>query len=306
VETDHIPVLLQDTLDLLAIRSAGWYIDGTLGGAGHAQAILRQSHPAGRLLGLDADPQAIARAGHRLREFGSRAVIVQTRFDHMQDVAHQIGFAPVDGILLDLGLSSDQLADATRGFSFNAKGTLDMRFDPMQGEPASVIINEWPPAELADVLYRYGEEKASRKLARAIVQARPITTAAQLGKLIEQVLGRGGRRIHPATRIFQALRIAVNDELGALERVLPQAVQLLRPGGRLAVITFHSLEDRIVKTFFKRETSDCICPAQRPVCTCGHRATLISITTNPVQPGEAEMRANPRARSAKLRVVERV
>ncbi len=302
----HIPVLLQETIDLLAIRPGGCYIDGTLGGAGHATAILQASQPDGRLLGLDADPAAIARSRQRLAPFGVRAVAAQASFDEMEAAACQHGFEAVDGILLDLGLSSDQLADATRGFSFITGGALDMRFNPTRGEPASAIVNEWAADDLADLFYRYGEERASRKIARAIAQARPVGTAEQLAQIVERAVGRGSGRIHPATRIFQALRIAVNDELGALERVLPQTIRLLRPGGRLAVITFHSLEDRIVKTFLKSETQDCHCPPSRPVCTCGHQAVFKNVTTKPIAPGAQETRNNSRARSAKLRVAERL
>ncbi len=302
----HIPVLLQETLDLLAVRAGGRYIDGTLGGAGHAAAILHASQPNGRLLGLDADPAAIARARQRLACFGPRATVVQSPFDEIEPIARQHDFALVDGIVLDLGLSSDQLADAARGFSFITGGRLDMRFDPTRGAPASVLVNEWSADDLADVFYRYGEERASRKIAQAIVRARPIDTAEQLARVVERVMGRGGQRIHPATRIFQALRIAVNDELDALGRTLPQTIRLLRPGGRLAIMSFHSLEDRIVKTFLKNESRDCICSPHQPVCTCNHRATLKTVTIKPVTPGIQEMRANPRARSAKLRVAERL
>jgi 16S rRNA (cytosine1402-N4)-methyltransferase len=302
----HVPVLLQETLDLLAIKAGGRYIDGTLGGGGHAAGILAAAQPDGRLLGFDADPAAIVRAQQRLSPFGARVVLVNASFDEMEAVARQHAFAPVDGIVLDLGLSSDQLADVTRGFSFTTDGPLDMRFNPAKGVPARVIVNEWSAEEIADVIYRYGEDHASRKIARAIERARPIETARQLAHVIEKTLGRGGKPIHPATRIFQALRIAVNDELGALARVLPQAVNLLGPGGRVAVITFHSLEDRIVKNFFQAESQDCHCPPQQPVCTCQHRATLKIITAKPVKPGESEVRANPRARSARLRVAERL
>ncbi len=302
----HVPVLLQETITWLAVRPGGRYIDGTLGGAGHALAILQASQPDGRLLGLDADPAAVARAQARLAAYGHRVTLVHASFDALESIAQRFDFAPADGIVLDLGLSSDQLADPARGFSFTSHGRLDMRFDPTRGTPAGVLVNEWDADELADLFYRYGEERASRKVAQAIVRARPIETADQLARVIEQAVGRKGRRIHPATRIFQALRIAVNDELGALERVLPQAVRLLRPGGRLAIITFHSLEDRLVKTFFQREARACLCPPRQPVCACGHRATLKIMTTKPVTPGTPEVRANPRARSAKLRVVERL
>lgn len=291
---------------MLAVRPGGLYIDGTLGGAGHAAAILQAARPDGRLLGLDADPTAVERASRRLAAWGARAIVVHASFEAMEHIAREHGFAPVDGILLDLGLSSDQLADATRGFSFSAGGPLDMRFDPTRGVPASVLVNEWSAEALTDLFYRYGEERASRRIARAIVRARPIETAERLAQVVRQVTGRARQRLDPATKIFQALRIAVNDELGALERVLPQAVRLLRPGGRLVIIAFHSLEDRIVKQFFKDESKGCVCPPTQPVCTCNHRPSLRVVTIKPVRPGQVELRANPRARSARLRAAERI
>lgn len=291
---------------MLAVRPGGLYIDGTLGGAGHAAAILQAAQPNGRLLGLDADLAAVERARQRLAALGARAVVVHASFEAMDHIAREHGFTSVDGILLDLGLSSDQLADATRGFSFIAGGPLDMRFDPTRGVPASVLVNEWSADALTDLFYRYGEERASRRIARAIVRARPIETADHLAQVVRQIAGRAGQRLDPATKIFQALRIAVNDELGALARVLPQAVRLLRPGGRLVIITFHSLEDRIVKRFFKDEAKGCVCPPTQPVCTCNHRPALKVVTIKPVTPGPMELGANPRARSARLRAAERV
>ena len=312
--SQHVPVLLKETLQALAVRPGGRYIDGTLGGGGHAIEILRASAPDGMLLALDADAAAVARASRWLEPEGSsaRVVLVHSSFADLGRVAREHGFGAVDGIVFDLGLSSDQLADETRGFSFTSIG-LDMRFDPTSGQSASSLVNELSAQELADLLYRNGEERASRRIARAIVAARPIESARQLADVVAQVMGPrpssgGGRRskIHPATRTFQALRIAANDELGALESVLPQAVELLRPSGRLAVITFHSLEDRIVKNYFRQESRDCICPPGQPVCRCGHRATLKTVKAKPVQPSAGEVAANPRARSAKLRAVERL
>ncbi len=306
LDTRHVPVLLQETLQALAVHPGGRYIDGTVGGGGHSAALLAASAPDGRLLGLDADPAALERARERLAAEGlaSRATLVHSSFAHLKRVAAEHQWDAVDGIVLDLGLSSDQLADERRGFSFGSGG-LDMRFDPTQGQPASALVNELSASELADLLYRYGEEHASRKIARAIEAARPIESAQQLADVVARVVRRKGK-IHPATQTFQALRIAVNDELGVLEAVLPQAVELLRPGGRLAVITFHSLEDRIVKTFFRTEARDCICPPEQPVCTCGHHATIRIVTGKPIEPAAAEVAANPRARSAKLRVAERL
>ena len=291
-------------MQALAIRPGGRYIDGTLGGGGHAIEILRVSAPDGTLLALDADAAAITRARGRFESEGFNACVtlVHSSFADLLRVAREHGFDAVDGIVLDLGFSSDQLADEMRGFSFSSSG-LDMRFDLTRGQPASALVNELSVQELADLLYRYGEERASRRIARAMVNARPIQSAQQLAEVVAR--GAGGRRgkIHPATRTFQALRIAVNDELIALESVLPQAVELLQPGGRLAVITFHSLEDRIVKHFFRAESRDCICPSDQPVCRCGHRATLRVISAKPIEPSADEVAVNPRARSAKLRVI---
>jgi len=294
-------------LQALAIRPGGCFIDGTVGSGGHALGILQASTPGGKLLALDADTQAISRARERFACAGlsERVILVHSSFIELERVAREHGFEAVDGILLDLGLSSDQLADEARGFSFAGLG-LDMRFDPSRGHPASVLVNELPADELADILYRYGEERASRRIARAIVAARPIQSAQQLADVVARAVRSSARRIHPATRTFQALRIAVNGELDALQSVLPQAVELLRPGGRLAIITFHSLEDRIVKNFFRTESRDCLCPPGQPVCNCGHRAMLKIITARPVEPSAAEIAANPRARSAKLRAAERL
>lgn len=312
VGIQHVPVLYQETLQALAVRPTGSFIDGTLGGGGHAAGILRASAPDGTLLALDADAASVSRARARLEsdEFLARAVLVHGSFADLGRVAREHGFDAVDGILLDLGLSSDQLADETRGFSFSSGG-LDMRFDPTRGQSARSLVNELSAKELADILYRYSEERASQRIARAIVAARPIESARQLADIVARAVasspsGEKRRKIHPATRTFQALRIAVNGELDALKSVLPQAVGLMRSGGRLAVITFHSLEDRIVKDFFRTESRDCLCPPEQPACTCGHRATLTIITARPVAPLTDEVAANPRARSAKLRVAERL
>lgn len=303
--TRHIPVLYQETLQALAIRPGGFFIDGTCGGGGHAEGILAASAPDGKLLALDADAAALAGVRERLAPFGKRVVLVHGSFIEIERIAHEHGFEAVDGILLDLGLSSDQLADDSRGFSFDSSG-LDMRFDPTRGQPASALVNDLDERELADLLYRYGEERASRRIAHAIVKARPIESARHLAQVIVQTVGGRRRRIHPATRTFQALRIAVNDELGALQTALPSCVQLLKPGGRLVIITFHSLEDRIVKSFFQTESRDCLCPPQQPTCTCGHRATLNVLTRKPVSPSQTEVAENPRARSAKLRTAQRL
>lgn len=301
----HHPVLYESVLEGLAIRPNGCYIDATVGAGGHAWGILVASGPKGRLLGIDADPQALALASERLAAFEDRVTLVQGNFSQLSSIAPAQGFAEVDGILFDLGLSSVQLAVPERGFSFQHDGPLDMRFDPSNPITAAHLVNELEERELADILRRYGQERQARRIARAIVSARPLRSTAQLAALIEGVVGRRGR-IHPATRTFQALRIAVNDELTALSEALPQALDLLVAGGRLAVISFHSLEDRIVKRFFEREARDCICPPETPVCVCGHRARLNIITRHPIRPSEEEVAANPRSRSARLRIAERV
>jgi 16S rRNA (cytosine1402-N4)-methyltransferase len=292
-------------MEALQVHPGGRYIDATVGAGGHASGILERAAPGGRLLGLDADPAAVALARRRLAAYGERVIVLHRNFTALAAVAEEHGFAAVDGVLIDLGLSSMQLEDGGRGFSFRLDGPLDMRFDPTQGVTAAEIINNLTENELADLIYRYGEERRSRPIARAIVARRPLHTTAELAAIVQEVLPRRGP-IHPATRTFQALRIATNDELVALQATLPQALSLLKPGGRIAVISFHSLEDRIVKLFFRRESSDCICPPETPVCICGHRATLRIVTRKPIRPTAEEKAANPRARSAKLRAAQRL
>ena len=291
-QAPHTPVLLEATLRLLQPRADGTYIDATLGAGGHAEALLQASDPTGRLLGLDQDTTALHLARTRLALYGERATLVHANFRDLSRVAHAHGWTAADGILLDLGLSSMQLDQAERGFAFSHAAPLDMRMDPTQGLSATDLVNTLPERELADLIYEYGEEPASRRIARAIVAARPVETTTQLAQVVARVAGGKGRwRIHPATRTFQALRIAVNDELGALKAVLPQAVSLLTPGGRLAVISFHSLEDRIVKQFMRDETQ---------------QGRLLTLTRKPVTADETETAANSRARSAKLRAAERL
>jgi 16S rRNA (cytosine1402-N4)-methyltransferase len=301
----HVSVLYKEVLAWLQPRPGGRYIDATLGAGGHASGILMASDPSGRLLGLDADPAAIAFAAEILQPFGDRVVLKATNARHMGAIAPPLGFGQADGVLMDLGLSSRQLADAERGFSFSQDGPLDMRMNYSQGQTAADLVNRLPETDLADLLWRYGEERKSRRIARAIVAARPLTTTGQLADLVAQTVGRR-EKIHPATRTFQALRIAVNDELEALGEALPQARGLLRPGGRLAVIAFHSLEDRLVKRFYQQEARDCLCPPQVPVCVCEHSATLKVLTPRPVRPSDDEIARNPRSRSARLRVAERL
>ena len=291
---EHTPVLLAAVLHGLRPRADGRYVDATVGNGGHAESILAASAPSGRLLGLDADPEALAVARRRLAPFGERAVPVASNFRQLGRVAAEHGFEPVDGIVMDLGISSRQLDVGGRGFSFRHDEPLDMRFDPTSGESAAELLERADESEIADILYQFGEEHRSRRLARAIVRQRersPIRSTQDLVRVVEAALGPRRGRIHPATKTFQALRIAVNGELEALETVLPAAARLLAPGGRLAVIAFHSLEDRRVKQFFRAGgTAD---------------APLAELTRKPIVPSADEVTNNPRARSAKLRLAER-
>ncbi len=304
-ELAHRPVLYQEIILSLRPQSPGFYVDGTVGAGGHAWGILDSSQPDGQLLGLDVDPQALAIARAHLTEFGARARLVQASYTSLRDQLDQVGWTTVNGILLDLGVSSMQIDTPERGFSFQMDGPLDMRFSPEQDLQAANLVNDLPERELSDLIWRYGDELSARRIARSIVQARPLYTTRQLAEVITRASNHKGK-IHPATRTFQALRIAVNRELQALEAVLPEAVSTLATGGRLAVIAFHSLEDRIVKQFAQRESRDCICPPEQPVCICGHVASLKIITRHPVEASEEEKQQNSRARSAKLRVVEKI
>lgn len=284
------------------------WVDGTLGAGGHSHALLAARSDS-RLIGFDLDPSALALAQTRLAEFGDRATLIHASYDQMQIELAELGITAVDGILLDLGISSMQIDQAERGFAFRLEGELDMRFDPTSHHPtAATIVNHYTERDLADLIYQYGEDPNSRRIAQAIVKARPISSTTQLAQLIQAQDRTPAykQKIHPATLTFQALRIAVNDELGAVERVLPQAIDLLKAGGRLAVMSFHSLEDRIVKDTFKLEATDCICPPRHPVCTCDHQARVELITRKPIIADDAEVQANPRARSAKLRLVQKL
>ena len=301
----HLPVLYPEVLAGLKPAPGGKYIDGTLGAGGHAAGILTLSSPDGRLLGMDRDPRALETARAALAPFGDRVTIVSASYTHMADAAR--GFAPVDGILLDLGLSSLQLDDPARGFAFQSEGPLDMRFDPQSELTAAEIVNEWPLDELADILYQYGEERHSRRIAQAIGAARPLRTTTQLAEVVVRAVGgrRDASRIHPATRTFQALRIAVNGELDTVKEVLPIAVSLLYPGGRLAVISFHSLEDRIVKDYFRLQARG---PQNDPALPApAHFVPVLKeITRKPGVASAEEIARNPRARSAKLRIAEKL
>lgn len=304
--TPHLPVLYQEIIHALSPHSPGRYVDATVGAGGHAWGILNASHPQGLLLGLDLDPQALEIASQRLSAFESRVTLRQASYTTLTHQLADLGWESVDGIVIDLGVSSMQIDTPERGFSFLADGPLDMRFSPQQPTSAADLVNTLPENDLADLIYRYGEEKLSRRIARAIVQARPLHTTADLAELVLRAAGGRRGRIHPATRTFQALRIAVNQELQAVEEFLPQAIQALAPGGRLAVISFHSLEDRIVKQYFRQESRDCICPPDQPVCTCGHKASVLDLTRHPIEATSEEASTNPRARSAKLRIVEKL
>ena len=302
----HDPVMLKETLAALNVLPGGRYVDCTLDGGGHAEAILEAASPGGALLGIDADPGAIEMSRARLSRFGEAFAAANANFRDVDSICDERGFTPVNGVLFDLGLSSHQLA-ADRGFSFQVEGRLDMRFGPQEEQTASYWVNEASEESLADVIYRFGEERQSRRIARAIVNGRPMGTTLQLAKAVEQAVGRRpGSQSHPATKTFQALRIVVNQELASLIDALPRAHGLLGFGSRLVVISYHSLEDRIVKQFIQRESRDCVCPPQQPVCTCGHKATLRPVTRGALTPTAEEVAANPRSRSAKLRAAERL
>lgn len=305
----HVPVLIDEAVEGLALQPGDGAIDGTVGGGGHTARILERTAPDGRVLGLDADPAAIARVSARFSGeiAAGRLTLVQSPFGDMAQVAQAHGFPPVSGILLDLGVSSFQIESPERGFSWMMSGPLDMRFDPRQPTSAADIVNTWPERDLADLIFRYGEERHSRRIARHLVARRPITTTDQLARLVEEAVGgRRGQRIHPATRTFQALRIAVNQELAQLEQVLPQALGLLKPGGRLAVISFHSLEDRIVKQWMQQEARDFVHDRAHPYGGTPRTPTIRILTGKPVTPSPAELERNPRSRSAKLRIAERL
>ena len=302
----HLPVLYNEIIHAMQPHREGLYIDCTLGAGGHAWGILQASSPDGQLLGLDVDPQAIDLAKLKLAEFGNRAYLVRASYRTLLQQMVKLGWRHVDGILLDLGLSSMQLDTRARGFSFQTEAPLDMRFDPQGKVSAADLVNNLEEKELADLLFHYGEERRSRQVARAIVRARPIQTTTQLVQVVSGVTSGGKSGIHPATRTFQALRIAVNSELEALEEVLPQTLEALAPGGRLAIISFHSLEDRMAKQFIHKESMDCICPPRQPICTCGHTATLRELSKRVVRPQDEEIRKNPRSRSARLRIAERI
>lgn len=301
----HIPVLYREVLELLRPQPDGRYLDGTLGAGGHTAGILDQAAPTGRVLGFDRDPNAIAFAREQLARYGDRVTFANADYADMERLAPSLGFDQPDGILLDLGLSSRQLEAAERGFSFQKEGPLDMRFDPRQGRTAGDLINNLSSAELADLFWTYGEERRSRRYAKAIVAARPVRTTIELAELISNQVERRGRT-HPATKVFQALRIATNQELETVEKGAMAAIELLKVGGRLAIISFHSLEDRIVKRLLRFYSKQCICPPEQPVCRCENKAMLTVISRKAIQASAEERETNPRSRSARLRVAEKV
>jgi 16S rRNA (cytosine1402-N4)-methyltransferase len=308
----HLPVLVDEVLASLDVGSGSSLADCTVGGGGHAERLLEATSPDGRLLGLDADRAAIAEAQRVLARFGERVVLRQANFEELYDVAAEAGFMPLDGVLFDLGLSSYQLADPERGFSFAAESVPDMRFDEGRGLSALELIDRSSERELAGILATFGEERRAGRIAKAILAARAegrLVTAADLAGVVARAVparGADAGRIHPATRTFQALRIAVNRELEVLGTGLAGALAALRPGGRMAVISYHSGEDRIVKRFMARESRDCVEEPLPPVCTCGHLAQLRLIAKGGITPSEAEIRRNRRARSARLRVAEKL
>ncbi len=303
----HTPVLLNEVIEALQIKPGKRYVDCTLGLGGHTRAILEKSYPTGQLLGIDADPEAISIARTKLAQYSGAIVLVNDNFTNLENVCRENDFLPVDGILFDLGISSAQLEDAERGFSFQQDAQPDMRVSPKQVLTATDLINILPEDRLAQLIYEYGEERRSRQIARLIVKNRPVISTVDLANMIEQTVGYDRQhKIHPATKTFLALRIAVNHELENLETALKQTIKCLNRRGRLVVISYHSLEDRIVKQFMKRETMACLCPPQTPVCNCGHAPSFKIISKKVITPSPSEIEINPRSRSAKLRVSERL
>lgn len=302
----HLPVMLEESIHGLKVEAGGRYVDCTTGAGGHAQAILDASSPGGQLLGFEADPQAVEIARERLTSFGSLALIVNRNFSNLEEECLERNFFPLNGVLFDLGLSSMQLEETGRGFSFQYDAPLDMRFSPDQQLSVEEIVNSYKESDIASIIYKYGEEPASRRIAAAIVKNRPLYTTTQLADIIVRAVGGKKGRIHPATRTFQALRITVNRELETLETALRQALNMLGYGGRLVVISYHSLEDRIVKRFFREESRDCICPPGVPVCTCSHRASIRQVNRKIITPSPEEIHKNPRSRSARMRIAERI
>lgn len=311
MEFQHKSVLLQECIDALNIRPDGIYLDGTLGGAGHSSQIARRLTEGGRLIGVDRDRTALAAAKERLAPYADRVTLVHSNFAEIDAILDSLGIPAVNGMLFDLGVSSPQLDDASRGFSYMADAPLDMRMDKDDALTAGEVVNTWPQGELRRILYDYGEERYAPQIAAAICRARekaPVETTLELVDIIRSAMPAQALREkqHPAKRSFQAIRIAVNDELGAVSRMMQAAVGRLNPSGRLAVITFHSLEDRIVKSEMQQAARGCTCPPEFPVCVCGKKPLVKLVTRKPIVSGPAELEENPRARSAKLRVAEKL
>jgi 16S rRNA (cytosine1402-N4)-methyltransferase len=308
--SEHVPVMLKEVLELLQCKPGGIYVDATVGMGGHTLQILERIQPGGQLIGIDRDKESLLKAESRLKSSGSSLRLFHDNYKNLPLILNNLGKHPVDGILLDLGVSSYQLLSPERGFSFQSDVKLDMRMDRTQQWTAADLVNKLSEAELADLIYRYGEERLSRRIAAAIVQERrkaPITRCNQLAGIISRVFKvRGHQGIHPATRTFQALRIAVNEELEGLEEFLYEGFGFLKSGGRMIVIAFHSLEDRIVKKAFRRLAGQCVCEAPPELCTCPRQESARLITPRPMTPGTEELASNPRARSARLRAVERI
>jgi 16S rRNA (cytosine1402-N4)-methyltransferase len=309
-ENPHVSVMMEEVLDLLHLKPGGVYVDGTVGMGGHSAAILEKIQPDGLLIGIDRDKESLAKAGERLEGFSDRVRLFHDNYKNLSLTLNRLDIESVDGILLDLGVSSWQLLSAERGFSFQSDAMLDMRMDRTQLRTAADIVNETPESELADIIYQYGEERFSRRIASAIVNEReiaPITRCSQLAGIISRVIPVRQRwNIHPATRTFQALRIAVNEELSGLEEFLMDIAGFLKPGGRLAVIAFHSLEDRIVKRAFRKLAGQCVCDMPPELCRCDRRGSVKILTSRPITPGAKELDVNPRSRSARLRAAERI
>ncbi|MCH5584034.1 16S rRNA (cytosine(1402)-N(4))-methyltransferase RsmH [Shimazuella sp. AN120528] len=307
----HITVLLNESVDALNIKSDGVYVDCTLGGAGHSSLIVKRLGPNGTLIGLDQDNRALEAAKQKISQASCRVILHKANFQHVKEVVKSYGIDQVDGVLFDLGVSSPQLDEGERGFSYHEDAPLDMRMDQEQELTAYQVVNQYSEEELSRILFQYGEEKFSRRISHHIVQHRmhkPIERTAELAEIIKEAIPAATRRKgpHPARRSFQAIRIAVNNELGVFEEALQQVVPLLRKGGRVAVISFHSLEDRICKHFFQEQAVGCICPKHFPVCVCDHKPALTIITRKPIVPTNDEIEVNARARSAKLRVAEKL
>jgi len=307
---EHVPVLLEEVLEFLRCLPSGAFVDCTVGLGGHARAILERIRPSGGLIAIEADTEALQQARRNLAAWKEKVTYVQASYRRLSETLQRLGVRDVAGILLDLGMSSAQVESPSRGFSFSRRGPLDMRYDRRQPLTAADIVNRYPEKDLVKILREFGEEKAAKRIAAAIVRRReewPLSTTDELAELVASVArprpARGG--IHPATKAFQALRVAVNDELGALSEALPQAIEVLRPGGRLIVLSYHSLEDRIVKQTFRGFEKGCVCPPSFPVCRCGRVSEVEVLTRKPMRPSEEEIRRNPRSRSARMRVCER-